>query len=50
MVPYQANAAMEDEMDGKMMAKYVTGTYSPKDDKPFGGDEVGTYKIRVKEN
>jgi hypothetical protein len=53
----QANAAMEDKMmEDKMMDKmmkpmYMEGTLTAaKADKPFGGDEVGSYKVRVKDN
>ncbi len=57
LVQNQANAAMEDKMmDDKMMDKmmkpmYMGGTLTAaKDDKPHGGDEVGSYKVRVRDN
>ncbi len=51
------DSAMEDKMEGKMMDKMMkepvslTGDLTaPEDDKPFGGDHVGNYKLKVREH
>lgn len=49
IVQYQANAAMEDKMMEKLL--YMDGALTaPTDGKPFGGVDVGSYKVRVKDS
>jgi len=55
----QADAAMKEDkmMEGKMMDKMMKEPVSirgdltaPADDKPFGGDDIGNYLVRVKDD
>ena len=54
LAQYQADAAMkEDKMMDKMMKEpvFIKGDLTaPADDKPFGGDDIGNYLVRVKDD
>jgi len=49
LVQYQADAVLEDKMMKE--STYIDGDLTaPTDDKPFGEDAIGTYKVRVTHN
>ena len=49
LAQYQADAVLEDKMMKE--STYIDGDLTaPTDDKPFGEDAIGTYKVRVTHN